>query len=55
MTIEKAMQLIKGSFSYRARTELGFKTEIWQPGFTDRQGRDQQSSGRISCTSTTTP
>ena len=43
MTIEKAMQLIKGNFSYRARTELGFKGEIWQAGFTDRQVRDKQS------------
>lgn len=42
MTIEKAMQLIKGNFSYRARTELGFKSEIWQQGFTDRQVRDEQ-------------
>ena len=43
MTIEKAMQLIKGNFSYRARTELGLKSEIWQLGFTDRQVRDEQS------------
>ena len=34
------MQLIKGNFSYRARTDLGVKTEIWQRGFSDVQVRD---------------
>ena len=33
MTIEKAMQLIKGGFSFRAGKELGFKGDIWQRGF----------------------
>jgi len=41
MTIEKAMQLIKGSFSYRARTELGFRGEVWQRGFSDVRVRDE--------------
>jgi len=41
MTIEKAMQLIKGGFSYRARTELGFRGEIWQRGFSDVRVRDE--------------
>ena len=40
-TIEKAMQLIKGGFSYRARTELGFRGEIWQRGFSDVRVRDE--------------
>jgi putative transposase len=35
MTIEKAMQLIKGGFSFRAGKELGFHGEIWQHGFSD--------------------
>ncbi len=35
MTIEKAMQLIKGNFSYRAKKELGFMGEVWQRGFSD--------------------
>lgn len=46
MTIEKAMQLIKGNFSFRARTELGFKQEIWQRGFSDVQVRDDVSFRR---------
>ncbi len=33
--LEKAVQLIKGGFSYRARKELGFSGEIWQRGFSD--------------------
>ena len=28
MSIEKAMQLIKGGFSFRARKELGFHGEV---------------------------
>ena len=35
MTLEKAMQLIKGNFSFRAKKELGFRGEIWQRGFSD--------------------
>jgi putative transposase len=35
MTIEKAMQLIKGGFSYRLGKEHGVKGEIWQKGFSE--------------------
>lgn len=34
-TVERAVQLIKGGFSYRARKELGIPGEIWQRGFSD--------------------
>ena len=34
-SLEKAMQLIKGGFSFRARKELGFASEIWTRGFSD--------------------
>lgn len=43
MSIEKAMQLIKGGFSYRANKELGFRGEIWQRGFSDVRITDRQS------------
>ncbi len=33
------MHLIKGGFSYRARKELGFAGEIWQPSYYDRRVR----------------
>lgn len=39
-TLERAMQLIKGGFSYRARKELGFTLKIWQPSYYDRRVRD---------------
>jgi putative transposase len=39
-SLERAMQLIKGSFSFRAKRELGFTHEIWQPSFYDRWVRD---------------
>lgn len=43
MTIEKAVQMIKGNFSYRAKKELGFKWEIWQKGFSDVRITDRAS------------
>ena len=43
ITIEKAMQLIKGGFSYRLRKEYGFQGEIWQRGFSEVRGNDRQS------------
>ncbi len=39
-TLERAMQLVKGGFSFRAKKELGFVHEIWQPSFYDRRVRD---------------
>ena len=43
MSIEKAVQLIKGNFSYRAKKELGFQGEIWQRGFSDVRVRHEES------------
>lgn len=39
-SLEKAVQFIKGSFSYRAKKELGSNLEIWQKGFQDHRIRD---------------
>jgi putative transposase len=41
-SLEREMQLIKGGFSFRAKRELGFMHEIWQPSFYDRRGRDAE-------------
>ena len=41
-TIERAMQKIKGGFSYRARGELGYRGGIWQRGFTDQRVWDAE-------------
>ena len=39
-SLEKAVQFIKGGFSYRAKKELGSNMEICQTGFQDRRIRD---------------
>jgi putative transposase len=41
-SIEKSIQLIKGGFSCRAKHELEWTGEIWQPGFTDHRIRDEE-------------
>ena len=35
VTVERAVQWIKGGFSYRAKKEAGFQGEVWQRGFSD--------------------
>ena len=39
-SLEKAVQFIKGGFSFRAKKELQSKWEIWQRGFSDHRIRD---------------
>ena len=39
ITLERAMQLIKGGSSHRIRQELGYKFPIWQTGFDDHRIR----------------
>jgi putative transposase len=43
VTIEKAIQLIKGGFSYRLKKDFGYRGEVWQCGFSDVRIRDGQS------------
>ena len=40
VSLEKAVQFIKGGFSYRAKKELGSNLDIWQKGFSDHRIRD---------------
>jgi putative transposase len=42
ITIEKAMQLVKGGFSYRLKKEFGYKGEVWQRGFSEVRITDGQ-------------
>src|SRR5271166_3858970 len=35
MSIEKAVQFVKGGFSYRLKKECGHSGEVWQRGFSD--------------------
>jgi len=41
-SLEKAIQLIKGGFSFRARKEFEWKSDIWQPGFSDHRIREEE-------------
>ncbi len=45
-SVEKAVQLVKGGFSFRAKRELDWKGEIWQHGFTDHRIRDEEDWNR---------
>ncbi len=40
ITLERAMQFIKGGYSHAAGIELGRKGEVWLRGFTDHRIRD---------------
>ena len=39
-SLERAVQLLKGGFSHRAKTELHSNMEVWQRGFADHRIRD---------------
>jgi putative transposase len=43
ITLEKAMQFIKGGFSFRLKRELGYSGEVWQRGFSDHRVNDSRS------------
>lgn len=42
-TIEKAMQLVKGRFSYRLKKEFGYLGEVWQHGFSEKRADSGES------------
>jgi putative transposase len=46
IALERAMQLIKGRFSFDARAQFGIPGEIWQTSFVDRRVRDAQEYAR---------
>ncbi len=43
MTIERALQFIKGGFSFRLKKECGYLGEVWQRGFSEVRVDDRQS------------
>ena len=43
MTIERAMQFVKGGFSFRLRKESGYLREVWQRGFSEVRVDDRAS------------
>ncbi len=42
VTLERAVQFIKGGFSYQVKKEPQSSMEIWQTGFSDRRIRDAE-------------
>jgi putative transposase len=43
VTIEKAMQFIKGGFSFRLKRETGYSGEVWQRGFSELRVNDDEN------------
>ena len=43
MTIERAVQFIKGGFAFRAGRELGFGAPVWQKGFSEVRILDREA------------
>ena len=41
LTIERAVQFIKGGFAFRAGQELGFRAPVWQKGFSEVRVLDE--------------
>jgi len=45
-TVERAMQFIKGGFSYRLKKECGYLGEVWQRGFSETRVTSRESYSR---------
>ena len=41
-SLERAVQCVKGGFSFRAKKFLGWTGDIWQAGFSDHRIRDEE-------------
>jgi putative transposase len=41
-SLERAVQCIKGGFSFRAKKELGWAGDVWVAGFSDHRIRDDE-------------
>ncbi len=41
-SLERAVQYVKGGFSFRAKKELGWNGEVWVTGFSDHRIRDEE-------------
>jgi putative transposase len=47
MTIERAVQFIKGGFSFRAGKELGMRSPVWQKGFSEVRISDDDAFQQV--------
>jgi len=45
-SLEKALQLLKGGFSFRVKHELGSNAEVWQEGFTEHRVKNAEDFER---------
>jgi putative transposase len=48
MTIERAVQFIKGGFAFRAGRDFGFSPPVWQKGFSEVRVLDAETFHRAS-------
>ena len=47
LSVERAVQFIKGGFAHRAGKELGFRAPVWERGFSEARVSDRPSLQRI--------
>ncbi len=47
ISVEEAVQLIKGGFAFRAGRELGFHAPVWQKGFSESRVNEREAFLRI--------
>ncbi len=47
MTVEKAVQFIKGGFVFRAGRELGLRAPVWQKGFSEVRVNEREAFSGI--------
>ncbi|SRR6266498_1120298 len=47
ISIERAIQFIKGGFAFRAGKELGFRPPVWQRGFSEVRVYDSEHLSRV--------
>lgn len=47
ISVEKAVQFIKGGFAFRAGRELGFRAPVWQRGFSEVRVRDEEAFAEV--------
>ncbi len=46
IALERAMQFVKGGFSYRVKKDLGLNIEVWERGYVDHRIRDANDYAR---------
>ena len=47
LTVERAVQFIKGGFAFRAGRELGFRSPVWQKGFSEVRISDDAAFEKV--------